>query len=83
VSTVDDLTRVAPSVGDHARAATADCESVVARLQRRFPAVPPARVRATVHDAVHRLADSRISLFLPVLIERIARDELTRREAGP
>ncbi|GLY78911.1 three-helix bundle dimerization domain-containing protein [Actinoallomurus iriomotensis] len=57
-------------------------EHVTDRLSRSFSGrVSPTRVDATVNAIHHRFDGSPIREFVPVLVERIARDEL--RHAPP
>jgi hypothetical protein len=48
------------------------------RLSERFPAVPEQRVRGAVMDSANHLDDARIRQFIPVLVEKDARDRLER-----
>lgn len=83
MTTIDDISH-ASTTGVEARApSTSDHEAIVERLEGRFPAVPSARVRMVVDEAAQRLANARITQYLPVLIERMSRDELTRQETSP
>jgi hypothetical protein len=52
---------------------------VADRLQQRFPEVAPDAVRATVEQAYRQLENSRIRDYVPVLVERQARDVLAAR----
>jgi hypothetical protein len=52
---------------------------VAQRLHERFPGVPEAKVAATVQQHYHRFDDSRIRDYVPIFVERGAREEL----AGP
>jgi hypothetical protein len=54
---------------------------VTARLVTRFPAVPAATVRATVKAAHREFTDRPVRDFVPVLVERQARQALTRHAA--
>ena len=80
---MDALTDPAREAGGSAPPAPTELEAIVERLQRRFPNAPEERVREAVVDASRRLTDARVTQYLPVLIERMARDELTRQETNP
>jgi hypothetical protein len=49
---------------------------VTQRLHERFPQVPATTVEATVALQFHRFDDSRIRDFVPIFVERNAREEL-------
>lgn len=53
----------------------------VDRLQQRYPTAPRTLVRQCVDDAFDRLRNARVTLYLPILIERSAQkhaaEELT------
>lgn len=53
-------------------------EEVVERLVARFPDVAEDRVREIVRDAHEEFANRPIRDFVPVFVERTARDELGR-----
>jgi hypothetical protein len=55
---------------------------VAQRLHERFPAVPEARIEATVQQQYHQFDDSRIRDFVPIFVERRAREELATQQAG-
>jgi hypothetical protein len=46
------------------------------RLRRRFPEVTPERLTATVDGLYHSFDDSRIRIYVPVLVEHEAREAL-------
>ena len=50
---------------------------VTQRLVASFPAVPPDVVVHTVHASYERFAGSPIRDFVPVLVERLAKNNLT------
>ncbi len=52
-------------------------EEVVERLVDRFPDVPEVRVRETVRAASEEFANRPIRDFVPVFVERSARDALS------
>ncbi|KQR94180.1 hypothetical protein M1742_24920 [Salmonella enterica subsp. enterica serovar Typhimurium] len=49
---------------------------VVRRLHQRFPAIPTERVADAVMAAYYRFDGARIRDFIPVLVERAARNTL-------
>jgi hypothetical protein len=57
---------------DETRAVT----NVTQRLVASFPAVAPEVVEHTVHTSHERFANSPIRDFVPVLVERIAKNNL-------
>jgi len=57
-------------------------EEVVERLVARFPDVAEDRVRELVTAAHQEFADRPIRDFVPVFVERTARDELSRLSPG-
>jgi hypothetical protein len=52
--------------------------TVMERLEDRFPVEAPVLVEASVRVAYTRLSGARIREFVPVLVERAAADELRR-----
>lgn len=54
-----------------------DGTAVTDRLHARYPEVPRARVAAAVDRAAEQLSDARVDSFLPILVERLARRDLT------
>jgi hypothetical protein len=48
------------------------------RLSAEFASVPPARVDTVIGDARESFSASRVRDFVPLLVERRARHELTR-----
>lgn len=46
------------------------------RLHQQFPNVPPDRIDTTVQEHFHRFAGSRIRDFIPIFVERGAREQL-------
>lgn len=56
-------------------------ETLLANIERRliddFPQVPPAIVDALVHQEHARFGNSRIREFVPLFVERHAREQLT------
>lgn len=61
---------------DPAAREASDIAEVTRRLTTRFPDLPTARVQAAVDDAHRRFADAPIRDFVPVFVERAARDAL-------
>jgi hypothetical protein len=53
-------------------------EEVVERLVARFPDVPEVRVRRAVTAAHQQFENRPVRDFVPVFVERTARDELSR-----
>ena len=53
-------------------------EEVVERLVARFPDVPEVRVRQAVTAAHREFANRPVRDFVPVFVERTAKDELSR-----
>jgi hypothetical protein len=82
VTTIEGATKIASVDANSSAAPTTEHEVLVERLQRRFAAVPSAHVRMIVDEVAQRLENARITQYLPVLIERMARDELTRQETS-
>jgi hypothetical protein len=58
-----------------------ELEQVRSRLIERFPQVPAETVQLTVHD-VHSKFDGRIRDYVPILVEREARNRLAAIAAG-
>ncbi len=52
---------------------------VTARLKERFASVPPPVVDALVADLLAEFDESPIRSFVPLLVERLARDRLAAR----
>lgn len=57
--------------------------TVAERLRRRFPTLPDGLVTSTVADVARGYRDARIRSYLPLLVEREARDLLTGALAAP
>jgi hypothetical protein len=51
-------------------------EQVAQRLHQKFPQVDVRQIEATVDLQLHRFDDSRIRDFVPIFVERNAREEL-------
>jgi hypothetical protein len=49
------------------------------RMQKRFSERSPAEVRAVVAQVAGRFTQARIREYIPLLVERISRDELGHR----
>ena len=50
------------------------------RLRRRFPDVHADEIRRLVHSIHSEFEHSRIRDFIPILVERLARDKLERNQ---
>ena len=61
---------------EHDREETAIRE-VAARLAKRFPGRPAADIDTAVSSQYQRFSDARIRDFIPVLVERAVRDDLS------
>jgi len=59
-----------------------ELNEVVERLRQRFPGVPEERVRSVVTEAHGGFAGHPIRDFVPVFVERVARDALSRDIPG-
>jgi hypothetical protein len=57
-----------------------ELNEVVERLLERFPDMQEERVRSVVTEAHKRFAGNPIRDFVPVFVERSARDELSRSQ---
>ena len=53
-------------------------EDLQARLVQQFPDVPVSLVEAVVQRWIQSFDGARVTLYLPILIERASRDELAR-----
>ena len=47
------------------------------RLEKQYPATSPENVRLAISVAYESLRDARIREFIPVLVEREAKDKLS------
>ncbi|MFD9661059.1 three-helix bundle dimerization domain-containing protein [Rhodococcus sp. NPDC059968] len=56
-------------------------EQVIERLTTRYPAASPGDIEHTVRTVHKRLAECRIRDFVPLLVEKTARRELSDRAA--
>jgi hypothetical protein len=54
-------------------------QHVVGRLARQFPELPPNEVERAVYGKYESFADSPIRDFVPVLVERGARNRLAQQ----
>lgn len=70
---------------DPAAREAGDIVEVTRRLTARFPDVPAATVQSAVEQAHRRFVGAPIRDFVPVFVERVARDALSepRSAAGP
>jgi hypothetical protein len=66
---------IAVEVGPTEREVAA-IRQVTQRLHERFPQVPATTVEATVALQYHRFDNSRIRDYVPIFVERNAREEL-------
>lgn len=55
---------------------------VAARLRRRFPELPEDTIRSTVDETRRGFEQSKIRDYVPVLVEREARDTLRHVTRG-
>lgn len=56
-------------------------DQVVARLKTSYADLPPDQVSGAAHSAHARFEQSPIREFVPLLVERLARAELSRSAA--
>ncbi len=68
---------------DPAAREAGDIVEVVRRLSTRFPDLPSATVQTAVDQAHQKFAGARIRDFVPVFVERSARDTLARINTDP
>ena len=66
---------------DHAEE-TRHVAALVERLKNKFPEVAPRTIEETVSSVHRQLDDAPIRDFVPVLVEREARNALKARRAG-
>lgn len=57
-------------------------QHVVGRLARQFPELPATEVERAVYGKYKSFADSPIRDFVPVLVERGARNRLAQQRTG-
>ena len=69
---------VMEDVGTAAAHESRELNEVVERLLQRFPDVQEERVRSVVTKAHEKFVGNPIRGFVPVFVERSARDELSR-----
>ncbi|WP_025351689.1 three-helix bundle dimerization domain-containing protein [Nocardia nova] len=55
---------------------------VIERLHTRFPTVPPADVELIVRAIHQRFADARVNDFVPLLVEKAARQAISIQMAS-
>ncbi|MEV0708631.1 three-helix bundle dimerization domain-containing protein [Nocardia aurea] len=58
-------------------------EQVIERLITRYPSFPPADIELIVRTVHKRFADVRIHDFVPLLVEKAARQSISDRLAAP
>jgi hypothetical protein len=63
------------------RAEQAALRQVVARLSQQFPELSADDINRAVHGQYDRFNDSPIRDFVPVLVERATRQQLTQDQA--
>lgn len=56
--------------------ASVDRDAIARLLRARHPDRPQDRVDQAVDEAIERLAGARVSRYLPILVERLAAEEL-------
>ncbi len=61
----------------------ADLEVVVDRLRRQHPDIDVTEIRIVVDDAAKAFEGARLQHFVPLLVEKIARDECRRLANRP
>jgi hypothetical protein len=68
---------------DRTRAEQAAIRQVVARLAQQFPELSADEINRAVHGHYDRYNDSPIRDFVPVLVERATRQQLSEDQARP
>ena len=71
-----------PAEPDHAAHEVREINEVVERLSARFPQEQPDRIRAVVDAAHEQFQGNPIRDFVPVFVERAAKDVLDRPSTG-
>ncbi|MBP1816904.1 hypothetical protein [Mycobacterium sp. OAE908] len=56
-------------------------DQIVVRLKSRYPAIPQSTVERVVRDVHARFDDKPLRDYVPLLVERHARNELDRMHA--
>jgi hypothetical protein len=67
----------------HSGPEQAAIRQVVARLAQQFPELTADEIDRAVHGQYDRFSDSPIRDFVPVLVERATRRQLTQDDAQP
>lgn len=57
-------------------------EQVIVRLATRFPSVPPAEIEVVVRGIHERFANAHIHDFVPLLVEKAARQAISDSPAS-
>lgn len=57
-------------------------EQVIERMIARHPSVPPGDIELIVRDIHKRFSDARVHDFVPLLVEKAARQSISIRAAG-
>ena len=53
-----------------------ELERLVTRLRDRYPTLAPDQIRTAVNVAVHAFDGAKVRHFVPLLVERMARESL-------
>jgi hypothetical protein len=53
-----------------------ELERVVTRLRDQYPTLAPQQIRTAVNVAVHAFDGAKVRHFVPLLVERMARESL-------
>ncbi len=59
-----------------------ELQRVVARLLEQYPAVSETVVRDAVATSVHLFNDAPVRKYVPLLVERLARQALNQRQSS-
>ena len=71
------IAHIEEQVASRARAERAALEHVVERLSRRFANLDADVIRETVRREFEGYSGARVRDFIPILVERAVRDDLT------
>lgn len=58
-------------------------EQVIERLIARHPSVPPGDIELIVREIHKRFSEARVHDFVPLLVEKAARQAISIRMVGP
>ena len=72
-------TSISLTVTDARVQETRELETVVARLRDRYPSVGETVIRDVVATSLHMFDDAAVRKFVPLLVEKLARQTLDRR----